>query len=188
MTMSGTTQRTGGDVTSADVARSTIVILVVLVVQHTLLDAVRVGGAHPDVMLLLPVAAGYAAGPERGAIFGFVAGLVADLFLPTPYGLSALVGCLLGYATGVATRGLVRSSWWLPPVAAAVATAAGMGAYAILGAVLGDPGMLKTYLAPALAVETPSAALLALPILRLVAWAVPEPGPSHNAPAGGGLR
>jgi hypothetical protein len=48
--------------------------------------------------------------------------------------------------------------------------------------------MLKTYLAPALVVETPSAALLAVPVLRFVAWAVPEPGPSRGAPAGGGLR
>ena len=69
---------------------------------------------------------------------------------------------------------------------AAAATAAGMGAYAILGAVLGDPAMLKTYLAPALVVGTPSAALLALPVLRFVAWAVPEPGSGHVAAAGGG--
>ncbi len=188
MTRAVATPRTGGALTTADVARSTIVIAVALVVQHTLLDSVRVGGAHPDLMLLLPVAAGYAAGPDRGAVFGFISGLVADLFLPTPYGLSALVGCLLGFSTGMATRGLVRSSWWLPSVVAAAATAAGMGAYAILGAVLGDAGMLRTYLVPALVVGTPSAALLAVPLLRFVAWAVPEPGPGHGAPAGGGLR
>ena len=187
--MPGTrTPRAGGALTTADVARATIVIVVALVVQQTLLDAVRVDGAHPDVMLLLPVAAGYAAGPDRGAVFGFITGLVADLFLPTPFGLSALVGCLLGYGTGMATRGLVRSSWWLPPVVAAAATAAGLGVYAILGAVLGDPAMLKTYLAPALVVEAPTAALLAVPVLRFVSWAVPEPGPSHGAAAGGGLR
>ncbi len=188
MTRSGASPRVSGALTTGDVARSTIVILVVLVVQNTVLDAVRVGGAHPDLMLLLPVAAGYRAGPDRGAVFGFFAGLVADLFLPTPFGLSALVGCLLGFATGTATRGLVRSSWWLPAVVAVAATAAGMGAYAILGAVLGDPGMLKAYLAPALVVSTPFAALAAVPVLRFVSWAVPEPGPSHHVPTGGGLR
>ena len=182
------TPRVGANLTTADVARATIVIAVVLVVQQTIVDSVRVGGAHPDLMLLLPIAAGYAVGPDRGAVFGFVSGLVADLFLPTPFGLSALVGCLLGYGTGLATRGLVRTSWWLPSAVAVAATAAGLGAYAILGAVLGDPGMLKTYLGPALVVETPSAALLAVPVLRFVAWAVPEPGPSRGAPAGGGLR
>jgi rod shape-determining protein MreD len=175
-------------VKTTDMARSTLVVVTVLVVQHTLLDSVRLDGAHPDLMMLLPVAAGYAAGPERGAVFGFAVGLVSDLFLPTPYGLSALVGCLLAYGTGVATRGLVRTSWWLPPVVAAAATAAGIVGYAILGAVLGQPGMLRAYLAPAIAVGAPSAALLALPVVRMVAWAVPEPGPPHGAAAGGRLR
>ena len=174
--------------TVTDAARSTLVIVIVLVIQHTLLDALRVGGAHPDAMVLLPIVAGYAAGPERGAVFGFVAGLVADLFLPTPYGLSALVGCLLGFGTGLATGGLVRSSWWLPPLVAAAATAAGLGGYAILGAVLGDPAMVRSYLAPALVVATPAAAVLALPVLRLVAWALPPPAPVHGSAAGGGTR
>jgi len=48
--------------------------------------------------------------------------------------------------------------------------------------------MLKAYLAPALVVSTPFAALAALPVLRFVAWAVPEPGPSHSAPSGVGPR
>ena len=188
MSPSRRTQRASGTLTTADVARSTIVIVVALVVQHTLLDGVWVDGAHPDLMLLLPFAAGYAAGPDRGAVFGFIAGLVADLFLPTTFGLSALVGCLLGFATGTATRGLVRSSWWLPSVVAVTATAAGMGLYAILGAVLGDPGMLKTDLAPALVVSTPFAALLAVPVLRFVSWALPEPGSSLGTPAAGNVR
>jgi len=175
-------------VTTSDLARCTLVVAVVVVVQHTLLDSLQVGGAHPDIMLLLPMAAGYTAGPERGAAFGFVAGLVADLFLPTTYGLSALVGCLLGFATGVATSGLVRSSWWLPPIVAAAATAAGMGGYAILGGVLGDSTMLRDYLAPALVVGVPSAAVLVYPVLRMVGWALPAPGPGYNAPAGGGAR
>ena len=103
---------------SADVTRTTVVILLVLAVQHTLLDSVQIAGAHSEIMLLVPIMAGYVAGPERGASVGFAAGLVADLFVPTTFGLSALVGCLLGYGTGRATAGLVRSSWWLPPVVA----------------------------------------------------------------------
>ena len=39
-------------------------------------------------------------GPEAGAWVGFTAGLATDLFLPTPFGLSALVGCVLGFVTG----------------------------------------------------------------------------------------
>jgi len=37
-------------------------------------------------------------------------------------------------------------------------------------------------------VEAPAAALLAVPVLRFVSWAVPAPGPSRATPGGGGLR
>jgi rod shape-determining protein MreD len=175
-------------VTVVDAARSTVVMVVMLVVQHSLLDSLRIHGAHPDLMVLLPIAAGYVAGPERGAVFGFVAGLVADLFLPTTYGLSALVGCLLGFGTGLATQGLVHSSWWMAPLVAAAATAAGLGGYAILGAVLGDPGMVRTYLAPAVAVGAPAAAVLAVPVVRIVGWALPAEPSGHGMTSGGSLR
>jgi rod shape-determining protein MreD len=174
--------------TSADLARSTIVIVVILAVQITILDGVRVAGAHPDAMLLVPVAAGYMGGPDRGAGYGFAAGLVADLFLPTTFGLSALVGCLLGYGTGLVTRGLVRSSWWLPLIVSAGATAVGLSAYAILGAVLGEPGALKADLVPALVVATPAAVVLATPVVRMMGWAMPPVTPGRGAHVGTGLR
>jgi rod shape-determining protein MreD len=170
--------------TTADFARCTIVVFVVLAVQHALLDFIHIDGAHPDVTWILPAAAGYVGGPERGAWFGFGSGLVADLFLPTTFGLSALVGCILGYAVGMATAGTNRVSWPLFLVISAAATAAGMAGYAILGAVLGQPQELRVYLAPAIEVAVPAAVILAVPVLRFVAWAVPPL--SSTAPAGGG--
>jgi rod shape-determining protein MreD len=170
--------------TSVDTVRYSLVVFLVLAAQHTLLDPVRVGGAHPEAMVLLPAAAGYVGGPERGAVVGFFTGLVTDLLLPTTFGLSALVGCLVGFGTGAATRGLVRSSWWLGVVSLTAATDAGLCGYAILGAVLGDPGMLRVDLAPALVVATPAAALLASPLLFLVRWAVPPAPPAVSAPGG----
>ena len=88
----------------------------------------RVGGVHPDIMILLPIVAGIVGGPGRGASMGFGAGLVADLFLPTPFGLSALVGCLIGFAVGVTTLALDRTAWWLAPVVALGGSAALRGA------------------------------------------------------------
>ena len=163
--------------TKADVARSSIVMFLLLTIQLTLLDSVRVAGAHPDVMLLIAVSAGFVGGPERGAAFGFATGLLADLFLPTTFGLSALVGCLVGSGVGLTTTSFLGGSWWLAPVVAATATAAGTVAYAILGAMLGDPQQLTVFLTPALVVVTPAAAILAIPVLRLVAWAVPPATP-----------
>ncbi len=167
-----------------DLVRASVVVVVAVVLQHGVLDAVVVAGAHPDVTLALAAAGGYVAGPERGAAFGFATGLVADLLVPTTFGLTALVGSVVGYATGVATQGLVRSSWWLAPVALATATGAGLTGYATLGAMLGQPGMLRADLGPALALSTPAAAVLAGPVLRAVAWALPPAAPAYDGGRG----
>ena len=80
--------------------RVALVIFIVLMVQQTVMVALRIDGAHPDLLWLLPITAALLDGPETGAVVGFWAGLAFDLVLPTPFGLSALVGCLLGYAVG----------------------------------------------------------------------------------------
>lgn len=154
-------------------------MIVALVVQQTLLVHVRVSGSHPDVFFLVAVAAGYAAGPGRGTVVGFSSGLAADLFVPTTFGMSALVGAVLAYCVGIATSGLVRSSVALQVVTGAVGTAAGLCLYATLGAVLGYPSMLRIDLVPAVALSTPVAAVLAVPAIRLAGWAV---APRHSTP------
>ena len=89
--------------TGRSMLRVALVIFVVLMVQQTVMVALRIRGAHPDLLWLLPITAALLDGPETGAIVGFWAGLSFDLVLPTPFGLSALVGCLLGYSVGALT-------------------------------------------------------------------------------------
>lgn len=161
--------------------RCAAVIVLVVLVQVSLLDLITIGGAHPDGVLVLAAAAGYWAGGERGAWFGFAAGLGADLVLPTPFGLTALVGSLVGWATGVATAGLVRSSWWLGPLAVAAGTAAGLVATAVVGTILGQRGLIGAYLPAALVVAVPAAAVLAVPELWMVRWALPPREPGEGA-------
>jgi len=128
--------------TVRDVARVTLVVLLFVTVQQTLMLDLRVGGVQPDILLLLPIVAGIIGGPGRGASMGFGSGLVADLFLPTPFGLSALVGSLIGFAVGATTLALDRSALWLPPVAALGASALYEVIYPLLGSVLGQPQMV----------------------------------------------
>jgi rod shape-determining protein MreD len=157
-----------------DAARVTLVVFLFITVQQTLMLEARIGGVHPDIMVLLPVAAGIVGGPGRGATMGFWSGLVADLFLPTPFGLSALVGCLVGFAVGLATVPLDRTSWWLPITTAVLASAAYEIGYALLGSILGEPQMLHVDLTRILTVVCVVNAVLAVPAVRLVGWALPE--------------
>lgn len=165
-------------------AKAVLVVLLALLVQQALLDHLRIAGTHPDVIFLLAVAAGYVAGAGRGTVVGFGAGVVTDLFLPTTFGMSALVGAVLAYGIAVTTSSLVRSSIALQVVTGAAGTAAGLCLYATLGAVLGYPAMLNHDLVPALAVSTPVAAVLSVPTMRLVAWAITTESAARKAGIG----
>lgn len=159
--------------TVREATRVTLVVALFVIVQQTLMLDLRLGPVHPDIMILLPVVAGLIGGPGSGASMGFGAGLVADLFLPTPFGLSALVGCIIGFTVGITTLALDRTAGWLPPVAAFGASALYVVIYAVLGSVLGQPQMIHVDLTQVVLMVSLVNALLALPAMRLVGWALP---------------
>ena len=146
-------------------------LLLVLLLHQTALADIRLLGVRPDAPLLVAVVAGLAAGPERGAIIGFFAGVLADLFLPSPFGLSALAYSLVGFAIGSLQTGILRSAWWIPVVTAFTASAAGIVLYALLGATVGETAMVGPRLPViALLVGLMNAAL-APAAMRLISWA-----------------
>jgi rod shape-determining protein MreD len=177
--------------TARDVARVALVVAVFVIVQQTLILDIRIGGIHPDIMILLPIVAGIVGGPARGATMGFGSGLVADVFLPTPFGLSALVGCMIGFAVGVSTLALDRTAFWLPPFAALIGSALYEVIYAVLGSVLGQPQMLHAGVVKIVLLVSVVNAVLALPALRAVAWSlrqVSTEGVPTSAVSSGALR
>ncbi|HEX2119347.1 MAG TPA: hypothetical protein VHF91_09205, partial [Acidimicrobiales bacterium] len=100
---------------------------------------------------------------------GFTSGMLIDLFLPTPLGLSALVFTLVGYWVGVANTGVLRSAWYIPVLTAAAASVAGVVLYAAIGSMLGER-MINGHLATIAAVVGLSNAVLAPVGVKLVDW------------------
>jgi rod shape-determining protein MreD len=152
--------------------RLPLVLLLALVAHISLLPQVRIAGVMPDVMLLVAVAAGLVAGPTYGALVGFVSGMLADLLLPTPLGLSALVFTLAGYLVGVTQGGLLRSTWWFPVVVAFVASSAGEGLFALAGSMIGEQHLVNAHLTTVMLVVGIANGILAGPVLRVVRWAL----------------
>jgi rod shape-determining protein MreD len=151
--------------------RLILVVIAVLLAQLTIGLDIRIAGAHPDFMLGLPIVAGLIGGPRRGAVIGFSAGLAADLFLPTPFGLSALVGCLAGYSAGrVSGYEAEHGTWVLTPTVALIWSAAATMLYAVLGAVLGQQEFLQANLGVVVAVVSLTNAVVALPLRALMSW------------------
>jgi rod shape-determining protein MreD len=86
------------------------VIVVSLVLESTVLAHLRVGGVHPDVLVIVVVAVAMTDGPVTGATFGFAAGLVSDLLSANPVGVSALVYTVIGFGVGVGRVYVTSSS------------------------------------------------------------------------------
>jgi rod shape-determining protein MreD len=167
-------------VTARSVVRVAFVIFLVLMVQQTMVVALRVGGVHPDLLWLLPITAALADGPETGGIVGFWAGLAFDLVLPTPFGLSALVGCLLGYAVGALTTAVDPRTTWLKPVAALTGSVAADMLFAVLGAILGQPQMVQIDFVALFLMISISSVVFVLPVSRLMRWALAGENNLHS--------
>jgi rod shape-determining protein MreD len=156
------------------------VIFLVLMVQQTVMVALRVGGVHPDLLWLLPITAALADGPETGGIVGFWAGLAFDLVLPTPFGLSALVGCVLGYAVGALTTAVDPRTTWLKPVAALTGSVAADMLFGVLGAILGQPQMVQIDFVALFFMISISSVVFVLPVSRLMRWALAGENNRHS--------
>ena len=156
------------------VARSRVllVLFAAMVLQLSVGASIDLAGVHPDVMLLMAVAAGIVGGEERGAIVGFAAGLLADLFVQAPFGLAALSFTLVGFCTGLFRTSILRAPWWLVAGAAAVASAGGVVLYAVIGAVLDQSQMVSDRLGPVVGVVGGLNGVAALVVVPVMRWAV----------------
>ncbi|MDO0927730.1 rod shape-determining protein MreD [Streptomyces sp. TG1A-8] len=120
---------------------STVLVVVALVIQVSVLARLHLPGAVPDLLLLTVLGLALVYGHVGGALVGFGAGLLADLAPPADHaaGRYALVLCVIGYFAGLAKpeNGRLRSA--VGPMAVVVAAAAGSTLlYAGVGALVGD--------------------------------------------------
>lgn len=165
--------------------RIALIIVGTLLLQVGLLDQVVIAGAHADAFLLLAISAGLVAGAQRGAVIAFVVGLVADLFVPTPYGLSSLCFVLLAFAVGLATGALPgRPTLGFQLAAALLAGIGGTLLFAGLSTLIGQPSEPRHQLAIVVAVVAAGCVLLVPISYRLFEWTVAAvPGAHRDAGA-----
>ena len=115
--------------------------LTVVIAQVAIFPNLRLFGVVPDLGLVAAVAVAYREGPEAGAIFGFFAGLMFDLFVETPTGLSALAYALCAYLVGSLERGLLRRGRWLPSFLGLAGGLAGGLVFLAVGILAGVDGL-----------------------------------------------
>jgi rod shape-determining protein MreD len=161
-------------------AKATLKVLALLAVciflQTTFGPDLRVDNVAPDLMMLMAVCAGLAGGPEQGAVVGFAAGFMSDLFLQsTPLGLSALAAALTGFAVGWARVNLFRPNAAMTPLVAGAGTGFGVVVFVVIGYLVGQGQLVapgKSWLVEVAALEAVYSAVLALPAAMLMGWAL----------------
>ena len=155
--------------------RIAVIVLLALYIEVTFGANLRIWGVAPDLLALVTVAAALSGGAEQGAICGFGCGLLADLYLQdTPFGLSALALCLVGFGVGAFRAASPIDSKLLIPGLVLVATAAEVGLFLGLAGLFGQAELGaegRDWLIRVVVVESVDAAVLSLPVCGLLRWA-----------------
>ncbi|NUS13896.1 MAG: rod shape-determining protein MreD [Streptomyces sp.] len=173
----------------------TMLVVVAMVVQVSVLARLHLPGAVPDLLLLTVLGLAISYGHVAGCLIGFFAGLLADLAPPADHavGRYALVLCVVGYAAGLSKpeSGRLRTAAgpMLVVIGAAVATTV---LYAGVGSLVGDTAGAHVGLAKLVLTATIYDLLLApfvVPLVMAMARHFDHDGMPEDSSGGyGGLR
>lgn len=87
-----------------------VVLVVALLIQLTVSPEIGIGSVKPDILLVATVCWALFQGPGQGALFGFFAGLLEDIFSTAVLGVSAFAKTLIGYFCGELRQRVISKS------------------------------------------------------------------------------
>ena len=77
------------------------IIIAALIIQLTIINSFTIQGLKPDLVLVVVVVIALLKGAEEGVIYGFVSGLLQDIFSTGLLGVNALVKTVMGFICGI---------------------------------------------------------------------------------------
>jgi rod shape-determining protein MreD len=157
--------------------------MMLLALQKTLFVELQPFGVIIQIVLAFAAAAGAAGGPERGAITGFVLGIMFDLSVGSPLGSSAIVMGIAGYLTGWVDLIRIDTTWWMAAIFVGLGTGIGEACVPVVRRFIGEedafvPEMVT--IVPVVAVAGAIASIVLVPIAR---WSLKLGRPEWKLPA-----
>ena len=89
-----------GTATFSKLLSGAVILFILIFFQSLLSGAVAIMGIKLDLAIVILVYVALTRGPTHGIIFGFLIGLLMDVFTPQTLGWGALVKCLIGFTLG----------------------------------------------------------------------------------------
>lgn len=110
-----------------------------VLIQNAFFSDLRLVGGQIDILPLVALAAGFLAGPTGGAATGFGMGLLSDLILGMPLGLTSLILLVIGDIGGRVGSARDPEGFFVPMITGAVVTFASLIATGVVQVLLGAP-------------------------------------------------
>jgi rod shape-determining protein MreD len=156
--------------------------LIVLSLQTTIFADLRPAGVSLQIMLALSAAAGAAGGPQKGALAGFVLGLMYDLAVGTPLGSSSIAMGLGGFVAGYVQSITIDPQWWLAALFTGLGAAVGEMAVPVIRAFIGEEHVFDPRFGIVVAVVAAGAMVLSPLLVPIGRWCLRIKRPEWKAP------
>ncbi len=161
------------------------VVLIAIILQVLVVSHVTVLGLSIDLFVIFTVIVAASWGPMAGTIFGFAAGIAADVAYREPLGMRALTYVLIGYALGVLAgrfKAVRPRTVFLYTLGASFVAKVILGVFSFLmGPRAGFFSMLGLQMIPGAALD----ALFAVPVFVLLVKLKVAPAPKADVGAAG---
>lgn len=144
--------------------------IVLIALQRVIVVDLRVADVIIQLPLAFAAAAGVAGGSERGALVGFVVGMMLDLVEGTPLGSSAIALTIGGTVAGLLALVTVDPQWWLAAIFCGLGGAAGELVLPVVRLFIGEVDPFAPRLAVVVPVVAVASMLLGVVLVPLARW------------------
>lgn len=148
------------------IAAGKVILLLTFAVllQIVLLSHISVLGVTADLFLILTVIVAVSRGSLEGAVFGFFAGLVADIAYYQQLGVRALIYVLAGYFVGMFVARFGTVNPWSVALLAGVTSFLAQFAFGVVQFMMGPRAALLTMIGTQMLPEAIIDGLIAAPL------------------------
>ena len=169
------------------VGKVILVLAFAVLLQLLLISRISVLGVTADLFLILTVIVAVTRGSLEGALFGFFAGLVADIAYYEQLGVRALIYVLTGYFVGMFVARFGTSNPWSVALLAGVASFLAQFAFGLFQFMMGPRAALLTMIGTQMLPEAVLDGLIAAPLYVFLVRVrlLPAPQLEPAGPAGG---